>query len=87
MKILLGRKEVKPDKPDIYGRTPVSIASGSGREMIVALLESRNVVTPTTIRGLQDTASLRQPPPLPFCCTFLMPIALGHHLLCMREIL
>ena len=60
VKILLGREEVNPDKPDHDGRTPLSIAirslispwsfnnkNGIGR--VIALLQSRKAVTPSTI--------------------------------------
>ena len=50
MKILLGREEVNPDKPDMRGLTPLSHAARRGHERMVALLESRKAVTPSIIR-------------------------------------
>jgi len=48
IKILLEREEVDPDKPDKWGGTPLWYALQRGPERIVALLQSRKVVTPST---------------------------------------
>ena len=49
MKILFGREEVDPDKPDNGGQTPLSHATERGHEMVVALLQSRKAVILSTI--------------------------------------
>ena len=46
MKILLGREEVNPDKPDNKGRTPLSFAAKWGREGVVKILLGREEVNP-----------------------------------------
>ena len=46
MKILLGREDVNPDKPDNEGRTPLSRAALYRHERVVALLQSRKAVSP-----------------------------------------
>jgi ankyrin repeat protein len=39
--ILLGLEGVNPEKPDNWGRTPLSLGATHGRIGVVALLESR----------------------------------------------
>ena len=47
VKILLGLEEVNPDRPDSRGRTPLWYAAAwNGHERVVALLQSRKVVSP-----------------------------------------
>ena len=46
MKILLGREEVTPDKPDNRGRTPLWYASEGGHEGVVKILLRRGEVDP-----------------------------------------
>ena len=41
VKLLFGRKDVKPDAADRYGHTPLSCASSIWREKIVKLLVER----------------------------------------------
>jgi len=38
VKILLGRDEVNPDKPDKFGQTPLICAAENGREGVVKIL-------------------------------------------------
>jgi len=49
VKILLEREEVLPDKPDNNGQTPLWYAAQDGHERVVALLQSRKAVAPSTI--------------------------------------
>ena len=44
MKILLGREEVNPDKPDRFGETPLSLAAYFGHEGVVNILLEREEV-------------------------------------------
>jgi len=46
MKMLLGWEEVDPNRPDNYGRTPLSWASGYGYVNEVKLLLGREEVDP-----------------------------------------
>ena len=46
VKILLGRGEVNPDKPDNDGRTPLSFAAEYGHEGVVKMLLGREEVNP-----------------------------------------
>ena len=46
VKILLGRKEVNPDKPDNGSRTPLSWAADNGHEGVVKILLGRKEVNP-----------------------------------------
>ena len=46
VKILLGRDEVNPDKPDHYGRTPLCCAALNGHEGVVKMLLERDGVNP-----------------------------------------
>jgi len=45
VKILLGREEVNPDKPDLEGQTPLMRAAHCGERGVVALLKSHKAVT------------------------------------------
>lgn len=38
MKILLGREDVDPDRPDFWGQAPLSIAAQAGCEAVVKIL-------------------------------------------------
>ena len=44
--ILLGRREICPDKPDTEGRTPLSYASWGGHEGVIKILLGREDVNP-----------------------------------------
>jgi ankyrin repeat protein len=46
VKILLGRDDVNPDKPDGYGWTPLGYAVRNGDEGVVKKLLGRNDVNP-----------------------------------------
>lgn len=46
MKVLLGRQDVNPGKPDIRGRTPLSLAAGGGHEGVVKTLLGLREVDP-----------------------------------------
>jgi len=46
MRVLFGRKYVNPDRPDNYGRTPLSWAARYGRDESVGLLLEREGVSP-----------------------------------------
>ena len=46
VKILLGRDDVNPDKPDFRERTPLSCAAGRGHEGVVKILLGRDDVNP-----------------------------------------
>ena len=46
VKILLGREEVVPDKPDNYGKTPLLLAALFGHEGVVKMLLEREEVDP-----------------------------------------
>jgi len=46
VKILLGREEVDPDKPDDFGETSLSHAAWFGREGVVRILLMREEVNP-----------------------------------------
>jgi len=46
VKILLGREEVSPDKPDNDGRTPLLYAARDGHEGVVKILLAREEVNP-----------------------------------------
>jgi len=46
VKILLGREEVNPNKPDNGGRTPLFFAAQNGREGVVKILLGRGDVNP-----------------------------------------
>ena len=46
VKILLGRGEINPDKPDNDGKTPLSHAGSSGHEGVVKILLEREEVNP-----------------------------------------
>ena len=46
VKMLLGREEVCPDKPDILGQTPFSFAAQNGHEGVVNILLEREEVDP-----------------------------------------
>jgi len=48
-KILLGQEEVNANKPDKFGLTPLYYATIRGRERVIALLQSRKAVAPSTI--------------------------------------
>ena len=49
VKILLGREEVHPDRPDNYGKTPLSCAASSGHEAVVKTLLGREDVNPVKL--------------------------------------
>ena len=49
MKILLGRKEFNPDKPDTNGQIPLSHAAQSGYEGVGKLLLPRGDVNPGNV--------------------------------------
>ena len=44
--LLFGRKYINPDRPDHYGRTPLSWAAGGGHDGVVKLLLERKEVNP-----------------------------------------
>jgi len=44
--MLLGRKEVNPDMPDIFGKTPLSHVACIGHEGVVKILLRREEVNP-----------------------------------------
>jgi len=46
VKLLLGREDVNPDRPDNRGRTPLSWAAGNGHGGVVKLLLGREDVNP-----------------------------------------
>ena len=46
MKILLGREEVNPDRPNNNRRTPLSYAAEDGHEGVVKILLGREEVNP-----------------------------------------
>jgi len=46
VKLLLGRNDLNPDKPDNNGKTPVWSASSNGHEGVVNLLFARDDVNP-----------------------------------------
>ena len=46
VKLLLGREDVNPDRPDDVARTPISWAAGNGHEEVVNLLLGRGDVDP-----------------------------------------
>jgi len=46
VKILLGRGDVNPDKPDEYGQTPLGFAAENGHEGVVEILLGRGDVNP-----------------------------------------
>jgi len=46
VEILLGRQEINPDKQNTSGRTPLSFASGFGREGVVKIVLRRGGVNP-----------------------------------------
>ena len=47
VKLLLGREEVDPSKPEAYGKTPLSLAADAGHEGVVKILLGREEVNPT----------------------------------------
>ena len=55
VKILLGREDVDPDKPENTGRTPLSCAAWRGDETVAKILLVRKEANP----NLQDNS--RQP--------------------------
>jgi len=46
VKLLLAREDVNPDRPDDFGRTPISLAAERGHEAVVKLLLERRDVDP-----------------------------------------
>jgi len=46
MSLLFGRKYINPDRPDHYGKTPLSRAAESGNDAVVRLLLGREDVSP-----------------------------------------
>jgi len=56
VKILLGREEVNPDKPDNSGKTPLSYAAQSGHERVVKILLEREEVNPDKLNYSGETA-------------------------------
>jgi len=48
VKLLLGRKDINPDKPGPFGRTPLLSAAENGHEAVVKLLLRREDVNPDT---------------------------------------
>ena len=46
VRILLGREEVNPEKPDYGGRVPHLISAGSGHEGVVKMLLIQEEVNP-----------------------------------------
>ena len=46
MKILLGRGDVNPNKPDSQGQTPLQCATQNGHEGVVKILLGRGNVNP-----------------------------------------
>ena len=75
MKILLGRNEVNPDKPDKYGQTPLNWAAFHGHEEVIKILLGRGDVNPD-----KPNVSGRTP----LCCAAIcghegvLKILLGH---------
>jgi len=49
VKVLLGRKEVNPDKPDNYGQTPLAPAARHTHEGLVKMLLGREEVNPNEL--------------------------------------
>ena len=45
MKILVGREEVNPNKPDRDGQTPLMLAELWDQQELIALLQSHEAVT------------------------------------------
>ena len=52
VEILLGQREINPDKPDKGGRTPLSHAAGNGHSGVVKVLLGREEVDPGTLTDL-----------------------------------
>lgn len=46
VKILIGQEEIKADKPDNRGETPLSHSAQDGREAVVKILLRREDVNP-----------------------------------------
>lgn len=46
--MLLGKKQVNSDKPDYYGRIPLSYAAEAGDERVVIMLLGQEKVNPTS---------------------------------------
>ena len=55
VKILLGRGEINPDKPDDDGRTPLSHAARNGHEEVVKILLEREEVNPDRLDRFSRT--------------------------------
>lgn len=49
VEVLLGWEEVNPDGSDKDGRTPLSLATRNAFTKVVTVLQSSNLVTPSTI--------------------------------------
>ena len=49
MRVLLGRKEVTPDKPDWHGQTPLMRAVRNGHKKVIALLQPHGALAPNTV--------------------------------------
>ena len=58
VKILLGREEVNPDKPDNGGLTPLSFAAWNGHEGVVKILLGRRDVNPDKASNYGSTPLL-----------------------------
>ena len=55
IKILLGREEVNPDKPDTFGQTPLSYAACFGHEGVIEILLGREEVNPDRLDNNSQT--------------------------------